>query len=289
MGEKSWASQAKAVNRRGAEALKRKTCNKKTVNILRCVFTTKQHRHKPEGGGEIRARHKAAVTSNLLFTQINLYSLDLFKSAPRCIVLPLITFDTSWYTKRSDSRFYEKKKISRRCRKETLTRGGGGRRADFRKCVLSFINAKVIVIRTVSGARWRRGGQSQLSQRLQAALPMSSSCFIHAGHIQAARNPDQNLFWQKYLMPYLLLHPSPKWLARTREAGRQPPSAQPCWIIKSETLKEVIAQRKEKRGGKKKSEACINYLGEFVAYRRPSCHISQYGWAIQKSLASADI
>lgn len=124
MGEKSWASQAKAVNRRGAEALKRKTCNKKTVNILRCVFTTKQHKHKPERvrqrGGEIRAWHKAAVTSNLLFTQINFYSLDLFKSALRCIVLPLITFDTSWYTKRSDSRFYEKIK-----NKKSL--GGAGR------------------------------------------------------------------------------------------------------------------------------------------------------------------
>lgn len=54
------------------------------------------------------------------------------------------------------------------------------------------------------------------------------------------------------------------WLARMRERGRQPSSAQPCWIIKSEAFKEVTAQGK-KREGKKKTVACINYLGEFVA------------------------
>ena len=53
------------------------------------------------------------------------------------------------------------------------------------------------------------------------------------------------------------------WLARMRERVRQPPSAQQCWIIKSEAFKEVTAQG---RKGKKKNVACINYLGEFVAY-----------------------
>lgn len=67
------------------------------------------------------------------------------------------------------------------------------------------VNAKVTVIATVKWARCLRGGQSLLSRRLQAVLPMSSSCFIHADHIMAARKADQNLFWQKYLIPYLLL------------------------------------------------------------------------------------
>ncbi len=40
------------------------------------------------------------------------------------------------------------------------------------------------------------------------------------------------------------------WLARMRERGRQPPSAQPCWFIKSEAFKEVTAQGKK---GRKKS------------------------------------
>lgn len=67
-----------------------------------------------------------------------------------------------------------------------------------------FANAKVTAMVTVEWAGRRRGGQSPLSQRLQAVLPVSSSCFIHAHHIMAARKPDQNLSWQKYLIPYLL-------------------------------------------------------------------------------------
>lgn len=42
------------------------------------------------------------------------------------------------------------------------------------------------------------------------------------------------------------------WLARMRERGRQPPSAQPCWIIKSEAFKEVTAQGRKKNAKKKK-------------------------------------
>lgn len=76
------------------------------------------------------------------------------------------------------------------------------RGSNFR--VRIFANAKVTAMVTVKRAGRRRGGQSPLSQRLQAALPMSSSWFIHADHIMAARKPDQNLSWQKYLIPYLL-------------------------------------------------------------------------------------
>lgn len=41
--------------------------------------------------------------------------------------------------------------------------------------------------------------------------------------------------------------PSSIWLARMRERGRQPTSAQACWIIKSEAFKEVTAQGRKKK------------------------------------------
>lgn len=47
-----------------------------------------------------------------------------------------------------------------------------------------------------------------------------------------------------YIIPTSV--PSSIWLARMRERGRQHPSAQPCWIIKSEAFKEVTAQGKKK-------------------------------------------
>lgn len=65
---------------------------------------------KQKLGENIRAEHKAAITSNPLLAQINFHSRDLFKSALHLIVLSLITSDIeeSWYTKRSYSRFNEK-------------------------------------------------------------------------------------------------------------------------------------------------------------------------------------
>lgn len=39
--------------------------------------------------------------------------------------------------------------------------------------------------------------------------------------------------------------PSSIWLSRMTERRRQPPSAQPCWIIKTEDFKEVSAQKRK--------------------------------------------
>lgn len=106
------------------------------------------------------------------------------------------------------------------------------------------------MIATVKRAPRRRGGQSPLSRRLQAVLPMSSSCFIHADHIMAARS--ESLLAEIFNpIPTSFTPPTAelRW-----KAGVDGPLQLSC-VIKSETLKEVIA-----RGQRNAAAACINYL-----------------------------